>query len=262
LAAVGASGEGAGGLSAGFSARWQYLTVHYAFSSGGALGSNQQLGVELAFQAGGAAPSAGLLSEDPSEARYERLKPHRTRSARSAAVEAPLPPPPRETATPDPTVAAAPQTPLTPLAQAQDGTVTAAAPSPLATASPSASPTPVPFGRLAEQRLSAALRAGDANGAYEALERLRVREPGLARRLTRAQAEPLVSLARQDKDPEQGYRLLRSALHAAGEDARLLAGMARLCVDQTRQNEARVYVDRAVAVEPGLDAELRPLLTR
>lgn len=239
-AAVGAGDAGSGGVSAGFSVHWQYLCVDYAYNGGGPLGGSQQLGLRLAFEPA-AAPPAPIEAAPPveeDEPRYQRLLPRRV------APAAPASPQPGE---PAPRALAGSAMGLSPAAQAL-------APTPMA------SPTALPFGRLAEKKLAEALRGGDVPAAYEALERLRVREPGLARRLARAQAEPLVALARKAPGTDGGYKLLRSALHAAGEDPRLLAGMAHLCADQGRGNEAQVYVDRALAVEPGLQAELKPLL--
>jgi hypothetical protein len=239
---VGAGEEYSGGLCLGFSVRWQFLDLDYAYESGGALGSSQQLGLSLDFAAGTApvpAPPASAL---------EAPKPAGTPAAvRPVPVAASDPPP--ATALPATATAALPA------ALAAPASSTAAAAASSATAG-----TPPNLGDLLEQRLRTALAAKDCAALLSNLERLRIREPSRARRWAHASGPALAQAALADGQTERGYGLLRSALHAAGEDPVLLSALVQFCSNQGRRAEAALYAQRALSVDPGLEARLGPWL--
>jgi hypothetical protein len=249
---VGAGQDNSGGLCLGFSVRWQFLDLDYAYESGGALGSSQQLGLSMSFANGGA-PALAASSRGPDGPGAVLAMPG---AVAPAGPDAPQP------SAGGPGSAAAPIS-----AQGLSGTAAAGA-APLAGGIPAglaaplaAAPTPtVNLGDVLETRLKAALAAGDDTALLANLERLRIREPSRAKRWVHASGPALAQAALADGQSEQGYGLLRSALHAAGEDPVLLSALVQFCSNQGRRAEAALYAERALSVDPGLQATLEPWL--
>ncbi|HXB97035.1 MAG TPA: hypothetical protein VNZ54_03225 [bacterium] len=232
---VGAGQDNSGGLCLGFSVRWQFLDFDYAYESGGPLGSSQQLGLTLAFSDGAAEDGNACAAPPLFQGQPPAGPAERPLSPSTGAALAPV-------------LAAA--APLSGPAE-----VSLATPGP----NPTAGPAPN-LGDLLEQRLRAALAGKDDAALLANLERLRVREPSRARRWAHGFGPALARAALADGQSERGYSLLRSALHAAGEDPVLLAALVQFCANQGRRAEAALYAQRALSVDPGLQPSLAPWL--
>jgi hypothetical protein len=255
---VGAGQHNSGGLCLGFSVRWQSLDLDYAYESGGPLGSSQQLGLSMALAGGPGAETGGIpaaaapperppapaagSSPQPATAELAGLGPAVPADASPPAGAGVVQP---QLAPPGPAALRALAVPTTP--------------TPLATAVAAAAPN---LGDQLEQRLRVALAAKDNAALLANLERLRIREPSRARHWVLAARTAVAQAALDNSQTEQGYGLLRSALHSAGEDPVLLTALVQFCANQGRRAEASLYAERALSVDPSLQERLGPWLKR